>query len=304
MYKCKSCGKKIDQCPSCKAAIEDKLSFILSRLSMIVFFLAVIFFALGIQIKEQTTIALRPFTASAKSNNKKVKVKETKDPSKSKKEKAKAAKKKKKKKNKKKKKKGSKVNEKDADFRVGIWGMSKKKIKEAEKAEPIEILSGNRILEYKAKVGNYPAIVQYHFRDNKLVHGNYIVIGDKLAVESGYQDFGLIGESCPNWVARDMALYKKFRVNSLNNLSAIDTFFYELYVSMSVQYGASSRKNKGIESVLSRRTKVKTVLGKWRMLKYRWRTERSDIALYFACYNGIPYFKTTYRDVKANSGLF
>lgn len=296
MYKCSQCDKNIDVCQSCKQQICDDYASIIYQIAAALFLIALIFFALEIKIKEEIELALRPFAAAAEIAEKKSKTKAKGLPTPPKKEKEpKEAKKKEGQEEK------AEISGREADFRVGLWGTSKKKIEEDEKAEKLD-RSNPYALEYLARIGNFDAITRYDFSSNRLIGGNYIVFGTKLKKLNELKDQNLIkvGEPCPNLVKNNFSLYAFPRNESLSDIETLDQFFYDMYISLASQHGMPSKNTLGdYENTLSRREKVISIMALDRMIEYEWSGKRSIIGLKFASSNGAAFFEISYID--ANS---
>jgi hypothetical protein len=235
MYHCPECNKEIKNCPGCKQPVRDGTASILYQISGACIFVALIFFVLEIKIKEEIETAMKPFRIAEEIAAKKNKVKATDLPKPPKKEKAEAEKKKPEEKDGEKK---SDVQGKTADFRAGVWGASRKKIEEDEKAEKLD-RANPYSLDYLARVGNYDAITRYEFSSNRLQGGNYVVFGQKVKDLDQLRSKTLIkaGEPCSSAIANEFAIYRMPRNQALSELNNIDQFFYEMYISLASQHG-------------------------------------------------------------------
>lgn len=300
MYHCPECQKDIDTCPKCKQPIKDNTAALLYQISGVFFFVALVFFALEGKVREETDLAMRPFKVTEEIAAKKAKVKAATLPKPPKEEKATKAKDEEVKKEDKKEKKEDKIEGKDADFRVGRWGTSRKRIEEEEKAEKIN-RDNPYSLEYFAKVGDCAGITRYQFSSNRLIGGDYVVFGDKiknlaeLISETQYK----AGEACSTSIQNEFSLYPFPRNPGLSEIDKIDQFFYGAYISLTALYGIPSMNNLGdLENSLSRHEKVTSVLVFDRMIRYEWSTKRTNIEFIFAANAGIPYFFIAYREKK------
>lgn len=295
MYHCPECQKPVDTCPNCKQRLGDNAAVFLYQISGGLLLIALVFVALEIKIKEEIDTAMRPFKVAEEVAAKKSKVKAVKLPT------APKAAKEPMEKKEGEDSKPDKIEGKDADFRAGRWGVSRKRIEEEEKAEKLDC--GNPYsLEFLAKVGNYEGITRYEFSSNRLEGGNYIVFGqrvkdlDKLKSETAIR----AGDPCFAWIQNEFSLYRFPRNEGLSEVSAIDNFFYEMYISLSSQFGMPEQSSlKDLENALSRQEKVASVLAFDRMISYEWSSPRSKISFIFAANVGVPYFYISYRDKNA-----
>ncbi|GAB4275632.1 MAG: hypothetical protein Kow0029_16990 [Candidatus Rifleibacteriota bacterium] len=265
----------------------------LNQIAGVVVFLTTIFISLEIKVKEQTELALKPFKQAEEEMKKKEKIKEADLPKKVKESKSD---------NKKKKEvKAAAGNGKEGDFRAGVWGMLKSKIKEKEKAEPYENRNDPYSLDYITKIGNFEVIARYLFSQNRLTGGCYILLGKKIEnLDAIRKELKLkVGEPVPSWVKLDFAYYSEKSSPILNNIAAADQFFYEMYVSLSSTLGLPENTAlQDLENALSRKEKIESVLAYDRMLAYTWKTPRSRVLFYFGCYEEQPYFRLEYQSIK------
>lgn len=292
MYHCPECEKDIEICPHCKQFIKDQTAALIYQIAGALIFVALIFFALEIKVKEEIDAAMKPFKMAEDIAAKKNKVKATGLP------KAPKPAKETKNETKKAESKSDDVKGKDADFRAGMWGTSRKKIEEDEKAERI-----NRdtpySLDYLARVGNYDAVTRYRFSSNRLVGGDYIVFGAKVKNINQLRENSTIriGESCPTWIGNEFNLYSFPRNEALSDIANVEQFFYEMYLSLGGQFGTPESSTLGAnENVIERSEKVMSVIAHGRMLSYKWQTKRSIIELTFAGYESAACMVISYSD--------
>ena len=294
MYKCSSCKKIIKKCPACKNAINDHTASLFNQLTALFVFVTLIFVALEIKVKEQTDMAMEPFRKAQEESAKRNEVKEAKPLKKIKEKKTKAKKEKKKKK--------KRISGKEGDFRAGIWGMLKSEVEEAEKTRPLEIRNDPYNLDYLTQVGNYEVIARYLFAQNRLTGGCYILLGQKIQYSENFKKKNHIklGQEIPAWIKLDFNYYKDYSSSLLNNFTTTDQFFYEMYMSLTSQYGPPKYKAlKDMESAISRKDKIESVIAFNRLLSYAWETQRSKIYFHFACYKNQPYFRLEYLSKKS-----
>ena len=299
MFICKNCSQIISDCPHCRQPINDRMSSFLYQLAAIIFFISIIIFLLEIKVKDQITMAMRPFNITEEANKKKGQVEAAKTPG----GKVKAdttldkAKEDKKKENSK----SNSSSSQKADFKVGIWGMDKEKIQEKEKDTQLHFLDVPTILDYSSNLGNYAVISQYRFSSGRLISGSYILFGEKIKLSSDkIKNTRIsIGESTPGWVHRDIALYKKPRNKSLNSLKSIKAFYSEIYLSLVSQFGQPENINTvNSGKKIPDSEIVESVIARERFIKYFWKRKRSIVELFFACGEKTPYFKISYTDRK------
>lgn len=294
MYHCPECEKDIEICPHCKQFVKDHTATLLYQIAGMLFFIALIFFALEVKIREEIDAAMKPFKTAEDIAAKKNKVKATSLPKAPKKEKDPP-------KETSSKESGSNdIKGKDADFRAGMWGASKSKIQEDEKAEKLD-RNNHYSLEYLARVGNYDSITRYKFSSNHLVGGDYVVFGTKVKnLEKIIEDVPFkIGESCPTWVGNEFNLYSGPRNEALSEIANIEQFFYEMYLSLGSQFGTPEFSTLGAaENDIGRSEKVASVIAHNRIINYRWRTIRSIVEFSFAGYDSCAFFTISYTDKK------
>lgn len=292
MYHCPECEKDIEICPHCKQFIKDNTATLLYQIAGALIFVALIFFALEIKVKEEIDTAMKPFKMAEDIAAKKGKVKavglpQAPKPPKEAKQKSKKAESN-----------SDDVKGKNADFRAGMWGTSRKKIEEEEKAERINRETPYS-LDYLARVGNYDAVTRYKFSSNRLVGGDYIVFGakvkdiDKLREASSIR----IGDACPTWIGNEFNLYSFPRNDALSEIANVEQFFYEMYLSLGGQFGTPESSTLGSnENVIERSEKVLSVIAHERMLSYKWQTKRSIIEFTFAGHESAACIVISYND--------
>jgi len=298
MYHCPECEKDIEVCPHCKQFIKDHTATLIYQIAGALLFVSMIFFALEIKVKEEIDAAMKPFKMAEDIAAKKNKVKAVSLPKSPKPDKEP------KKEIKKAESKSDDIKGKDADFRVGMWGTSRKKIEEEEKAERIARESPYSI-DYLARVGNYDAVTRYNFSSGRLTGGDYVIFGNKVKNANRLREDTpiRIGDSCPTWVGNEFNLYRFPRNESLSDIANVEQFFYEMYLSLGGQFGTPESSTLGAnENVIGRSEKVASVIAHNRMLSYKWQNQRSIIEFTFAGHDSAAFMIISYSDKKNSQG--
>lgn len=289
MYKCHKCKKSIGNCPACKQGIKDQVASLINNFAEVVLVLSIVFIAMEFKMKEQTEILMKPFRMAREETMAGRQVKETKLP---KKDSNKA--------NKKSGKNGANSSSqrgKEGDFRVGEWGMLISEVEMNEKAIQIDVRKDPFNLDYLTKIGNFEAVARYMFARSRLSGGCYIVLGQRIEDLQDAKDNSeiKIGEPIPEWIKADFSYYVKQACLDLNTIAAVEQFFNEMHSSLVSQNGAPKSTSLGDEEdAISGKDKIESVIANGNFLRYTWETRRQEVNLYFACFEGFPYFRLEY----------